>query len=125
SFGPALSLGVLSLDEYADMRLAPELDGKALAELVAAMNSESPDGLRFRGAARLEAKDPVLSKVIQGARYVIAVARSAIERDGRRAEEILGERCAAAMAAAALPSRREIEGIAKMIDVRTYLRRAE
>jgi radical SAM family uncharacterized protein/radical SAM-linked protein len=125
SFAPALSLGVLSLDEYADIRLAEDLDGARLDELVAAMNEKSPAGLCFRGAVRLGPTDPVLAKVVNGARYVIALARSSIERDTRCAEELLAARCAAAMAAEHLSFRREIEGIAKILDVRAYLLRAE
>jgi radical SAM-linked protein len=125
SFGPALSLGVLSLDEYADIRLGQELDGPALDQLVTAMTEQSPAGLRFVGAVRLGPTDPVLTRVVSGARYAIAFARSAIERAGQRAEELLAARCAAAMASAHLPFRREVEGIAKILDVRTYLLRAE
>jgi radical SAM-linked protein len=121
TFGPALSLGVLSLDEYADIRLAQDLDAHALDELIAAMTEKSPAGLCFRGAVKLGPTDPALTKVVNGARYVIAFARSAIEREGRAAEELLADRCAAAMAAPSLPFRREVEGIAKILDVRTYL----
>jgi radical SAM-linked protein len=124
SFGPALSLGVMSLDEYVDIRLARAIDDAELAALVDEMSRRAPAGLVFRGAARLGPEDPSITKVIAGARYVIALARSAMPGD-RPAEDLLAERCAAAMAAAALPIRREIEGIGKMIDVRSYLLRAE
>jgi radical SAM family uncharacterized protein/radical SAM-linked protein len=124
-FGPALSLGVLTLDEYADIRLHDELDAEALAELIARMSKSAPSGLRFQGAVRLGADDPAISKLINGARYVIALARSSIACGDEGAEAFLTRRCAEAMAATTLPFRREIEGVGKMLDVRSYLARAE
>jgi radical SAM-linked protein len=125
SFGPALSLGVMSLDEYVDIRLERDLSEEELARLVGQMTASSPAGLVFRGAVKLGAEDAGVTKVIAGARYLIAFARSAIETNGTSAEEVLAARCAAAMAAATLPIRREIDGIGKMVDVRSYLTRAE
>jgi radical SAM family uncharacterized protein/radical SAM-linked protein len=124
-FGPALSLGVLSLDEYADVRLDRDLTQAELDELVVAMSKLSPSGLTFRGAVRLSAEDPAISKLIAGARYLLAFARSSIETNGASLEEHLAQRAAAAMAATTLPFRREIEGIGKVLDVRTFLLRAE
>lgn len=123
TFGPALSLGVIALDEYVDLRLEQELDPAALARLCEEMSARSPRGLRFRAAARLGAEDPPLGRVIAGARYLLVMARAAA--GGADAEAILGARCRAAMQAASLPIRREIQGIAKMMDVRAYLTRAE
>ncbi|WP_437951029.1 TIGR03960 family B12-binding radical SAM protein [Sorangium sp. So ce296] len=122
TFSPALSLGVISLDEYVDLRLERDLDPAALEALVASMSAASPRGLAFRGAVKLGPEDPALSKLIAGARYALAFARSAIGAD---AEAVLAARCSAALSAASLPIRREIERIAKMVDVRQYLVRAE
>jgi radical SAM family uncharacterized protein/radical SAM-linked protein len=124
-FGPALSLGVLSLDEYADVRLDRDLTQAELDDLIVEMSKLSPSGLTFRGAVRLSAEDPAVSKLIAGARYLIAFARSSIETNGASLEEHLASRTAAAMAATTLPFRREIEGIGKIVDVRTFLLRAE
>jgi radical SAM-linked protein len=125
TFGPALSLGVMSLDEYADVRFEEELDAAALDRLVAQMNRSSPAGLIFRGAARLGAEDAGITKVITSARYLLAFARSALSLEaGQSAEEYLEARCRAAMEATSLPIRREIEGIGKVIEVRDYLERA-
>jgi radical SAM-linked protein len=123
SFAPALSLGVISLGEYVDVRLDQELDPAALADLVQAMTAASPMGLVFRGAARLGPEDPPLSKVIAGARYLLVLARSAVGE--APAEAWLADRCGAAMEASELPIRREIQGLAKKVDVRAYLTRAE
>ncbi|WP_437686844.1 TIGR03960 family B12-binding radical SAM protein [Sorangium sp. So ce176] len=122
TFSPALSLGVISLDEYVDLRLERDLDPAALEALVASMTAASPRGLVFRGAAKLGPEDPAVSKLIAGARYALAFARSAIGSD---AEAILAARCGAALSAASLPIRREIDRLAKMVDVRQYLVRAE
>ena len=121
-FSPALSLGVASLDEYADVRLSRVLEPAEVASLVERMNAASPSGLRFRGAALLGEQDAAISRVIRGARYVLAFARSAlVVPPGQTAEEALASACRAAMAASSLPIRREIEGIGKIVDVRKYL----
>ena len=120
-FGPALSLGVMSLDEYADLRFAADLDPEALARLTEQMTQSSPKGLAFRDAVKLEPADPGITRAVAGARYVIAFAREALPLD----EQALAARCAAAMAATSLPYRRQIDGVGKMLDVRTYLLRAE
>jgi radical SAM-linked protein len=123
SFGPALSLGVMSLDEYADVRLAPELDPESLARLCDAMSLASPAGLRFTGARKLDPRDPGLASSISGARYLLAFARSALAVE--MPERWLAARCATAMEATSLPIRRVVEGLGKTVDVRRYLQRAE
>ncbi|TKD04459.1 TIGR03960 family B12-binding radical SAM protein [Polyangium fumosum] len=121
-FSPALSLGVASLDEYADVRLERALEPAEVASLVERMNTASPSGLRFRGAALLGPEDAAISRVIRGARYVLAFARAAlVVPPGQTAEEMLAAACRTAMAAPSLPIRREIEGIGKIVDVRKYL----
>ncbi len=125
-FGPALSLGVASLDEYADLRLARSLGQDELDTLVEQMNAASPAGLRFRGARLLSSEDASLGRVIEGARYILAFARSALSvPEGQTAESMLASRAAAAMEATTLPIRREIEGIGKIVDVRKFLVSAE
>ncbi len=124
-FSPALSLGVVSLDEYVDIRLAREMNPLELEALVTRMNQCSPAGLRFLGAAYLGADDPAISKVIVGARYILAFARAAIEVPvGTTAEDMFAARCEVAMAATNLPIRRDVEGIGKVVDVRKYLESA-
>jgi radical SAM-linked protein len=127
SFGPALSLGVMSLDEYTDVRLAEELDAADLPRLVTRMNTVSPSGLVFRDVVRLGPEDAGITKAIAAARYLLIFARSALEvgaAEPLRAEDILEDRCRAAMAAASLPIRRDVDGIGKVVDVRAYLERA-
>jgi len=123
-FGPALSLGVMSLGEFADLRLLPDLGPEELARLTDEMTRKSPAGLIFSAAVKLGPKDQGVTRVIAGARYVIAFARQTIPANGLTAEEVLAARCEAAMSAATIPFRRQVEGVGKMLDVRTYLRRA-
>jgi radical SAM family uncharacterized protein/radical SAM-linked protein len=118
SFAPALGLGVMSLCEFVDIRLHADLDEPGLAALVQRMNAASPRGLLFTGAARLAHKDPAVTRVIRGARYLLAFARTALPPD---AEGWLADRCRAAVAASTLPLRREIEGIGRTVDVRKHL----
>lgn len=126
TFGPALSLGVPSLSEYVDLRLDALYDEAALAELLARMNAGSPRGLAFRGAALLGDADPGVAKIVTGARYALVWARSALR--GIAEGDVytwLAGKCTQALAAEALPQRRDIDGVGKIVDVRRYLRRAE
>ncbi len=136
SFSPALSLGVASLAEYVDVRLVGRLDPARLAGLPAELTAVAPEGLAFTGALELGpgetgpsvAKPVTLSQSIEGARYVLAFARAALRErlaEGDTVEAWLARRAAEAMSTTALPVRREIEGVGKVIDVRKYLLRAE
>jgi radical SAM family uncharacterized protein/radical SAM-linked protein len=118
AFGPALSLGVPSLDEYIDFKLLTEQD---VPSLLARMNAAAPEGLRFTAAARLSPFDPGITKIIDGARYALVFARSALPDGG---EAWLRERVAAALAADTLPVTRTIDRQTKQVDVRSYLRSA-
>jgi radical SAM family uncharacterized protein/radical SAM-linked protein len=109
SFSPALALGVMSLDEYVDLRLDADLDDPGLADLLRRMNRESPVGLSFVGAARLGPRDPAISRVITGARYLFAFAG-----DIELARDLL--------AAERLEVERRVKGIVRRIDLRPYLR---
>ncbi len=116
TFSPALSLGVASLDEYLDVRLsgAPSAD-----ELVERMNRVSAGGLGFHGAARLGPNDPRISAIIDGARYVVALARPALDGIGGMAG--LEERLARFRAAESARVRRSIEGLGKIVDVKQFV----
>ncbi len=113
SFAPALSLGVAGLDEHIDIKL---IDAPPSDDLVERLNEAASPGLRFTGAARLGPNDPALNKLIDGARYVIALAESALDRVGgpegvrTRVEEFLARSEAVV--------RRNHKGIGRNIDVR-------
>jgi radical SAM-linked protein len=118
TFGPALSLGVASLAEAVDMRIAADLEP---AEILEDLNAGAQPGIRFTGAARLGAQDAGLMRVVDGARYAVGMPRQELaERGG---EAWLRERIDAVMAAPELPVVRRIDGIGKRIDVRSFLQR--
>jgi hypothetical protein len=125
TFAPALSLGVMSLDEFVDMRIEADLDPAALSALIERMNVTAPSGLVFRDAVRLGAEDASISKIIDGARYVLAFAKHALEGAAKAdPTREFTRRCAEAMSAEALPIVREIDGVRKIVDARAYLTRA-
>jgi radical SAM-linked protein len=116
TFGPALSLGVASLGEYLDVRLSGAPDPEAL---VMALNRVAPEGLAFSAAARLGPGDPRVTAVIDGATYVVALARPALAALG--AEAGLDERARSFLASESVRIRRNIEGLGKIIDVRAFV----
>jgi radical SAM family uncharacterized protein/radical SAM-linked protein len=117
TFGPALSLGVSSLEEMVDVKITADLDAAAIA---AALGEGTPDGLRFTGGVRLGPEDAGLTRVIDGARYALAFAKSAL--GDARGAAWLAERAAELMAASARKVLRRIDGIGKWVDVRAFLR---
>ncbi|MEZ4371899.1 MAG: TIGR03960 family B12-binding radical SAM protein [Polyangiaceae bacterium] len=116
SYGPALSLGVPTLDEFIDLKLidAPETD-----LMLSRLNSAAGGGLRFSGAAKLGTNDPALSRVITAGSYVIALAHSAIKELG--GVPGLKQRIADFNAAESHVVMRTIKGIGKKVDVRKYV----
>jgi radical SAM-linked protein len=113
SFGPALSLGVASLDEYVDIKL---IDPPESAALVERLNAASAGGVRFVDARVLEPHEPAIGATITGARYVLALAEGAVALLGGRAE--LERRIAAFLSAKEARVLRRIKGIGKPVDVR-------
>ncbi|MEM9694325.1 MAG: TIGR03960 family B12-binding radical SAM protein [Myxococcota bacterium] len=126
TFSPALSLGAMSLDEYVDLRLEEQLDPVGLATLLAEMNAHAPTGLVFIDAVRLGPQDKGVAKVVEGARFAVAIARSVISDGwGVGRDEVdawLAERCRVLLARGELPVQRKTKGIRRTIDVRPHLR---
>jgi radical SAM family uncharacterized protein/radical SAM-linked protein len=120
TFSPALSLGVASLGEYLDVRLS---GAPSPAELVERLNAVAAGGLAFSAAALLGPNDPRISAVIDGADYVVALSRSALSELGGEAG--LKERIARFEEAESVRVRRSIEGIGKIIEVKTFVARVE
>jgi radical SAM family uncharacterized protein/radical SAM-linked protein len=116
TFSPALSLGVASLEEYLDVRLigAPSTD-----ELLANLNRVASGGVAFSAATRLGPNDPRVTSLIDGARYIVALARSAIAAQGSVAG--LEERIAAFHAVESVRVKRVIEGIGKIVEVKNFV----
>ena len=116
SFGPALSLGVASLDEYADVKL---LDPPPLAELVERLEAHASGGLRFLGAELLEQQDKGVCTVITAARYVLALPERVVaERGGL---PFIEQSIAEFLAKPELIIRRSIDGLGKKVDVRHFV----
>jgi radical SAM family uncharacterized protein/radical SAM-linked protein len=124
SFGPALSLGVLSMGEYADMKLigATEAD-----EVLLRLREAAPPGLGFLSATRLSDKEPSIGKLIVGASYLMAFDAAALEEELGMprvdVERTLEERFARFDAETTLTVARVHKGITKRIDVRGGTRR--
>ena len=116
SFSPALSLGVLSLTEIVDMKLLAEIEPMALLE---EMNRAAAVGLAFRSGVALGPEDASITKILTSARYLLAFARSALADQG--GEGWLAAGVERFLAAPEWKVRREIEGLAKYVDVRAYV----
>jgi radical SAM family uncharacterized protein/radical SAM-linked protein len=123
TFAPALGLGAMSLDEYVDVRLEANFDAAGLDDLLTRMNASSPDGLVFTEAMRLGPGHESVAKLVTGARFAIAFAKSALERsEGEMVHRWLSERCEAVLAEPTLWVTRRSKGIGRRIDVRPHLR---
>ncbi len=116
-FGPALSLGVASLGEVVDIKIAADLDPGALLD---ALSTGAQRGFRFAGGAALGPGDAAITRVVDSARYVVGIPLAAIEQRG--GEAWLRDRVERALAASELPVMRRIDGIGKRVDVRAFLR---
>lgn len=116
SFGPALSLGVASLDEYLDVKLIGAPPAEELAERLA---QHSSGGLRILGARQLEPQDKGVAAVITAARYLLALPASVVAEAGGLAylEAAIGE----FLAKPELIVRRNIDGLGKKVDVRRFV----
>jgi radical SAM family uncharacterized protein/radical SAM-linked protein len=120
TFGPALSLGVASLCETVDVKIAAELDAAALID---ALSAGAQAGLRFVGGATLGAGDAAVSRIIDSARYVVGIPRTAVVARGGVAW--MQARIEQALSARELTVVRRIDGIGKRLDVRSFLRSIE
>jgi radical SAM family uncharacterized protein/radical SAM-linked protein len=115
SFGPALSLGVASLDEYVDVKL---IDPPAPEALLAQLQQATSGGLRFLEARLVPNKEKSITAVVSGASYVIAFADSSLGEFGGRAG--LAELVTAFLARSEQRVRRNVEGLGKLVDVRAF-----
>jgi radical SAM family uncharacterized protein/radical SAM-linked protein len=76
SFGPALALGIRSLDEYVDIAL---IDAPTPEVLLGSLNRVAATGLAFTGAVRLGPGDAGLGRVLTSARYVVGLPEATFE----------------------------------------------
>jgi radical SAM family uncharacterized protein/radical SAM-linked protein len=116
TFGPALSLGVASLAEVVDVKIAADLEP---ASLLAELSQDGHSGLRFVAGARLGPGDAAASRVIDAARYVVGIPRDVVNARGGLAW--LEDAAQAAMHAGSRIVMRRIDGVGKRVDVREFL----
>jgi radical SAM family uncharacterized protein/radical SAM-linked protein len=115
TFGPALALGVASLDEKIEVDL---IDAPADAsDLLLQLNHSSGVGLRFTAAERLERTTPTLGVAVIGARYIIAFAHAA-----ELAPAELEAKIAAFLQRDRTVIKRTVKGIGRLIDVKSRVR---
>lgn len=118
-FGPALSLGVASLAEYVDVKLAEDAVFN-IDDLATRLSSVSLDGIHFTGATLLGPHDPGLNRIVDESEYVAALSRPTLGElnllDARAVQARIDERTSGPMIV-----RRMIEGIGKNVDVSQYL----
>ncbi|HEX6767516.1 MAG TPA: TIGR03936 family radical SAM-associated protein, partial [Polyangiaceae bacterium] len=117
SFGPALSLGVASLDEYVDAKL---IDAPPCSELVERLRRVSAPGLVFVDAVELDRDDPCVSTIVTSARYVIALSEDTLATFGGRGA--LSQKISEFIEKTACLVRRDVGGVGKMIDVRKFVK---
>jgi radical SAM family uncharacterized protein/radical SAM-linked protein len=117
TFGPALSLGVASLCEVVDMKIAADIDPAALLEQ---LSEGAHGGMRFVGGVRLGPNDASVSRVVDRAQYAVGIPLSAVDVKG--GEAWMRECAHRAMASTELAVVRRIDGIGKRVNVRDFLR---
>jgi radical SAM family uncharacterized protein/radical SAM-linked protein len=112
TFGPALALGVASLDEKIEVDLIDAPADTML--LLERLNAASGAGLRFTGAERREQGAPTLGGQVIGARYIILLSQSAnlnaAELEAKVAEFLQRDKSMI---------KRTTKGLGRLIDVRS------
>ena len=116
TFSPALSVGVLSLAEVVDIKLLADLDATSMLE---EMTELAALGLAFRAGIALGPEDAGITKVLTGARYLVTFARSALSHLG--GDAWLTDGVERFLSAPEWKVRREIDGLAKYVDVRSFV----
>lgn len=119
SFGPALALGVASLQECIDIKL---IDPPPAAVLVQALNQAASAGLYFTQAEFLGAQDPGLSKIVDAARFVIGFSAGALDasagRDEQAARALIAQKLAHFHDSVSVSVERDVKGIKRRIDIK-------
>lgn len=113
TFGPALSLGVPSYEEYVDIKTkdAIELEG-----WVQRINAVCPGGLRFLRAMELEDGAPVVVNALSEATVLVGFDADAVAQKGGRSW--LGERVDAIVSSAQLEVMRKGKKGDRTMDIR-------
>ncbi|MEO8875577.1 MAG: TIGR03960 family B12-binding radical SAM protein [Polyangiaceae bacterium] len=117
TFGPALSLGVMSLDEFVDVKLSQEIEPNSW---LAALSESAPEGIEFTAGRRLVPGEGTIARAIDTARYAIIFSRAVLAEHG-------GDAWLAAEVARFENETehvvfRKVEGVGKKVDVRAFVR---
>jgi len=119
SFGPALALGIASLEEYIDIKL---IDPPGAVELVQALNQAACAGLHFTKAEFLGTQDPGLSKIVDAARFVIGFSASSLDaqlgNDEQLARAWIARKVDEFQSSEHVSVVRDVKGIKRKIDVK-------
>jgi len=89
TFGPALGLGIPSLEEYIDVALTDDIAADEILERLAHV---TPEGLEFTGAQRLRTGAPGLAKLLTHADWMVALPDEWTARLPQRGETLEVER---------------------------------
>jgi radical SAM family uncharacterized protein/radical SAM-linked protein len=119
TFGPALSLGIASLDEYVDVKIDADVPFD-LTDLPARLNAVSELGLTFLDAVVLGDGDRRITRAIDEAIYVAGIPHAVLHELGLGELEALRAHVAE-RSRGELVVRRDIDGIGKKVDVGQYL----
>ncbi len=117
TFGPALSLGVMSLDEFVDVKIAHEIEPNSLLDV---LTESAPDGIEFTAGRRLQNGEGSIARAIDTARYAIVFSRAALVAEG--GDAWLCEQSKKLLAETEHMVFRSVEGVGKKVDVRAFLR---
>jgi radical SAM family uncharacterized protein/radical SAM-linked protein len=118
-FGPALSLGVSSLCEVVDVKIAADIEPR---ELLDALSEGAHSGLRFVGGVRLGPEDASVTRVVDTAKYVVGIPR-ALRPYGER--NWLAQRLLETFDGRPLVVVRRIDGIGKRVNVADFVRKVD
>jgi radical SAM-linked protein len=116
TFGPALSLGVPSFEEWVDIKTAAAID---VDTIVTAINAVCPDGLRFASATQLEPGAKAITNELIQTTMLLGLASDTVALAGGRTW--LSDRIHHALSAEALPVSRSSKGRERTVDIRPFL----
>jgi radical SAM family uncharacterized protein/radical SAM-linked protein len=116
SFGPALALGIASVDEYLDAKL---LDPPDADRLILRLNEQASEGLSFVAGRELDPAELSVTRVINEAEYLIALEERALPP--HVTGSWLSERIRALLAAESHRIERPMKGTTREVDVRRSL----
>ncbi len=128
ALSPALSLGVVGLDEHIDLRLANRFEEAALPQLLERMNAASPTGLDFLEAIALPEGADAVSKEIVAARCLLGFAPeqvTAVAPEAHAPLSWLAQRCQEVLATDHVVVRRKRKKGIREVDIRAFIRTVE